>query len=216
MRTIRPYQFFTALKAAPAQRLAIVKIPVRRDLLTLETSILLTAMRLVSAERIFEFGTFFGSTTLNIALNTPDDAEIFTLDLPREHALAAVANGPDMRIATERLEYGAPDFEGMPCSRKIRQLTGNSRSFDFSPFTDSMDLVFIDGGHDRETVESDTRNAMKMVRQQSPACILWHDYRNPEYAENTDFLDGLSLKYDLTHIEETMLVFWFNPCGITF
>src|SRR6188768_1735878 len=35
--------------------------------------------------RIFEFGTFNGRTTLNLAANSPADARVFTLDLPRGH-----------------------------------------------------------------------------------------------------------------------------------
>src|SRR4029453_13361594 len=31
--------------------------------------------------RIFEFGTYIGLTTLGLAMNTPEDTEIFTLDL---------------------------------------------------------------------------------------------------------------------------------------
>jgi len=214
MRHIRPFQLFTALKDSPAERIASVKIPARRDLWLIETFALITAMRLIGAKRIFEFGTFFGSTTLNLALNSPDDAEIFTFDLPRDEALAAVRTEPDTRVASERLAYGSQDFEGMPCASKIRQLTGNSREFDFSRFHNSIDLVFIDGGHDYETVKSDTWNALRMVKQGSPACIFWHDYRNPECPDNTAFLDELSREYDLTHIEETMLVFWFTPCDI--
>jgi len=207
MKSIRPHEFFRALKQEPASRIAHIKLPLHRDLWTLETALLITAIRLVDARRIFEFGTFFGSTTLNLALNSPEDAEVFTLDLPPERALASVASGNDTSVATERLERAKLDFEGLECSSKIRQLIGNSREFDFSPFTQSIDLVFIDGGHDRETVKSDTKNAFRMVRRSAPAFIFWHDYRNPAHPENTSFLDELSRDRELTHIEDTLLVF---------
>lgn len=36
---------------------------------------------MVNAKRVFEFGTFCGSNTYNVALNLPEDGEVFTLDL---------------------------------------------------------------------------------------------------------------------------------------
>jgi predicted O-methyltransferase YrrM len=53
----------------------------------LETFTLFTAARIVAARRVFEIGTFFGATTLNLALNIPDDGKIFTLDLDARAAV---------------------------------------------------------------------------------------------------------------------------------
>src|SRR6266576_2205680 len=50
---------------------------------------LLRVIRWVQPKRIFEMGTFQGVTTAHMALNS--DAEIFTLDLPRD--LATETNG---------------------------------------------------------------------------------------------------------------------------
>jgi hypothetical protein len=215
MRHIRPYQIFTLLDAGPSERLAHVKIPNRRDLWLLETFILVTALRLVNAMRIFEFGTYFGSTTLNLALNSPASAEVFTFDLPKADALAATKNRPDFRVAGERLDHPQPDFTGFKEAEKIKTLLGNSRNFDFSPFGNSMDMVFIDGGHDYETVKSDTSNALTMLKTDAPGCIFWHDYQNVECEENTNFLNDLQTDLSLFHVQETMLCGWFNdPSGI--
>src|SRR6185503_17662195 len=46
---------------------------------------LITICRLVRQQQpmtLFEFGTFDGRTTLNLAANAPSDARVFTLDLP--------------------------------------------------------------------------------------------------------------------------------------
>lgn len=215
MKHIRPYEIFTLLDAVPTERVASVKIPNRRDLWLLETFILVTAMRLVNARRIFEFGTFFGSTTLNLALNSPANAEIFTFDLPQADALAATRNQPDFRVAGERLGHPQPDFMGFKEAEKIKTLLGNSRNFDFSRFANSMDMVFIDGGHDYETVKSDTANALRMLKSDAPGCIFWHDYQNVECEENTRFLNELEKDLGLFHVQETMLCGWFNePSGI--
>jgi len=213
MKHVRPYQIFTLLDAAPSERLAHIKIPNRRDLWLLESFLLVTAIRLVNARRIFEFGTFFGSTTLNLALNSPADAEIFTFDLPKADALAATRNQPDFRVAGERLGHSQPDFVGFKEAEKIRTLLGNSRHFDFSEFRNSIDMVFIDGGHDYETVKSDTANAMAMLRADAPGCIFWHDYQNVECEENTKFLNELEKDLSLFHVQETMLCGWFNEAS---
>src|SRR3712207_5275930 len=38
--------------------------------------------RILKPRTIFEIGTFRGYTALHFALNTPDDARVYTLDLP--------------------------------------------------------------------------------------------------------------------------------------
>src|SRR4051812_10851892 len=38
--------------------------------------------RVLRPRRVFEIGTYTGSTTLLMAMNTPADTELFTLDLP--------------------------------------------------------------------------------------------------------------------------------------
>lgn len=40
-------------------------------------------VRLLSARRILEFGTFTGRTTYNLALNMPVDGRIYTMDIGR-------------------------------------------------------------------------------------------------------------------------------------
>src|SRR5579864_5803701 len=154
MRHIRPYVIFNLLQSPPADRIANVKIPNRRDIRLLETYLLVTAIRVVNAKRIFEFGTFFGSTTLNLALNSPPDTEILTLDLGRGDAKGLEQDAADAPLTQMHFDRTAMDYSGISVCTKIKELTGNSRVFDFSQLRDSIDLVFIDGGHDYETVKS--------------------------------------------------------------
>jgi hypothetical protein len=210
MRHVRPYVIFNLLQSPPANRVANVKIPNRRDIKLLETYLLVTAIRVVNAKRIFEFGTFFGSTTLNLALNSPPDAEILTLDLGREDAKGLEQDAADAPLTQMHFDRTTMDYEGMPVCTKIKELTGNSKVFNFSQFRDSIDLVFIDGGHDYETVKSDTQNSFRMLRKDRPACMFWHDYQNPDCSGNTYFLEELSKSHELFHVEDTMLCGWFN------
>lgn len=210
MRHIRPYELFNQLKEPAAERIAQVKIPNRCDLFLLETFALITAIRIVNAKRIFEFGTFFGSTTLNLALNSPPDAEIFTLDLSAREAGEITQHSADIPITAAHFEKGQMEFEKSPLAHKITQLTGNSRHFDFSNWRDSIDFIFIDGGHDLDTVSTDTHNALEMIRKTSPAAIFWHDYGNPTYPEITEFLESLATQRELFHVQDTMLCGWFS------
>jgi len=107
------------------------------------------------------------------------------------------------------------DFVGSPVATKIKTLSGNSTTFDFSTWKQSMDFLFIDGGHDRFTVESDTENALMMAAATKCSCIMWHDYGNAEYRDLTGYLDELSRRLEIFHIEDTMLCAWFNDPSVS-
>lgn len=217
---IRPYKIFTLLESSPpAQRLVSIPPPNRRGTggtSLLETFLLLAASRVVKARRLFEFGTFLGSNTLCIALNSPCDAEIFTLDLDEQSAATIEQHPADAPLTKTRL-HAPLDFESSTSAFKIKQLRGNSVTFDFSPWMHSIDLCFIDGGHDLVTVKSDTENAFKMAATDRSACILWHDYGNKayDYSDLTHYLEELSQSREVFHIEDTMTCVWFHdPSGV--
>jgi predicted O-methyltransferase YrrM len=106
--------------------------------------------------RIFEFGTHTGSSTLVMAINVADDTEIFTLDLePSERVGSAYRN----------TEY----------SPRIRQLYGDSKTFDYAFFLGKVDFVFIDADHTYDGVKSDTEKAFELLRP--GGVIVWDDYR---------------------------------------
>ena len=52
---------------------------------------------------------------------------------------------------------------------------GDSATFDFSPFFDTVDFVFLDGSHHYKYVLSDSNVAVKLVGSRN-GIILWHDY----------------------------------------
>lgn len=214
MEHIRPYKLFALIESAPPDRAVNVTIPCRRGAggtTLLETVLILAAIRIVKARRIFEFGTFLGSNTLNMALNTPPDAEIFTLDLDAPHAASADQDASDAVLTHLHLAVGSSlDFVGSPVSKKITTLFGDSTSFDFSQWTGTMDFQFIDGGHDLATVQSDTQNAFKMAAANRESCIVWHDYRSWDYPALTCYLDELANENQIFHIEDTKLCIWFN------
>ncbi len=213
MHHIRPNKIFTLVNTPPAQRVIQVQLPPCRGgggVTLLETCLLIAANQIISGHRVFEFGTFLGSTTLNLALNIPEGGEVLTLDLD-EGCIGEVKQHPaDAPLTEARITSRSLDFVGSSVAHRITTLEGNSITYDFSPWKDSIDLVFLDGGHDRTTVKSDTENAFEMVAKNKESCILWHDYRRPEYGDLSTYLDGLSQRMHLFHIDDTALCVWFN------
>jgi predicted O-methyltransferase YrrM len=130
---------------------------------------------------IFEIGTFDGRTTMNMALNSPEDCKVFTLDLPKE-----LASETKFNISARHLPLIEKDVSGerfrnktsgeFPAKNKITQLLGDSGRVDFSPYYGSMDFIFIDGSHDYDYVLNDSEIALKLLRD-GKGIILWHDYR---------------------------------------
>jgi predicted O-methyltransferase YrrM len=124
---------------------------------------------------IFEIGTFDGRTTLNMALNCPKDGRVFTLDLPREQMRSTVlAVDPGDYQHIDKSVSGSR-YKDSVAADKITQLQGDSAAFDFGPYRNAMDMVFIDGAHSREYVVNDSKIAFQLLRNRK-GVLLWHDY----------------------------------------
>lgn len=129
-------------------------------------------IRHIAPENAFEFGTFDGRSTLNIALNLPENGQITTFDLP-----------PDQISYAARTQIGKR-FRDHPIAHRIKQLHGNTASFDFSPQHGQYDFIFIDADHSYENVSRDTDNALKLA-DPNGSIILWHDYANHKGVQRT-------------------------------
>lgn len=169
-----------------------------------ELASLLAIAKLSGARKIFEIGTYDGSTSWNLAANTPIDAQIVTLDLPPNW------NG-DLSIDTPR-EYRNKTkstvghrFRNTPDERKITQVFGDSAAIDWSQLPVPFDIVFVDGCHYCDYVRSDTRNALKHTRP--GGLVIWHDYGNLKGV--SDVVDETSDKIKVTAIAGTRLAIGF-------
>jgi predicted O-methyltransferase YrrM len=141
----------------------------------LEMLTLVKLARRHGCRRLMEVGTFDGRTALNLAANTPPDAQVFTLDLPQ-----AGLGDAQLPLAANEQHYIKKDvsgarYQGTDCAGKIVQLYGDSATFDFSPYFGTMDFVFIDASHSYEYVLSDSRVARKLLGP-GGGVLLWHDY----------------------------------------
>jgi len=121
-----------------------------------------TIVNALKPTRLFEFGTFDGRTTLNLAANSPAHAVVLTIDLPERPAT----------LLGRRL---GERFLDRPERSKIHQFQCDTTHFDYAPFTGRMQFIFVDACHEYEFVQNDTRAAFQMA-DSAGAVILWHDY----------------------------------------
>lgn len=124
---------------------------------------------------IFEFGTFNGRTTLHLAANTKEETRIFTLDLPIQEISNTVLRIKSGEKKFIRKNISGAYFLGTEYEHRIFQIYSDSASFDYQPYLNKMDFIFIDGSHSYEYVKSDTQNALKLLRN-GKGIIIWHDY----------------------------------------
>jgi hypothetical protein len=121
-----------------------------------------------------EFGTYFGSTTANLALNLPN-ARIHTIDLPEDSAAAsALVKGQpvnDLHLIQGR-QLGK-SFRGTPQEQRILQHLGDTATYDYSVIQDPVTFFLIDGSHTYDYARSDTLRSFALA--QGECSFAWHD-----------------------------------------
>lgn len=150
------------------------------DCETFELVFMAMICRIANPRRIFETGTFEGRSANVMALHTPDDCRIETLDLPVknekiETGLKILENDEKWLMKSdERLGGRLGTLNDPTVNAKITQHRGDSAKFDYSPFHGEMDMVFVDRAHSCDYVLSDANNGLKMLGDRG--FILFHDY----------------------------------------
>jgi predicted O-methyltransferase YrrM len=171
-----------------------------------ELCTLVAVTRALKPGILFEFGTFDGNTTLQLALNSPHDAVVYTIDLPRgtQKTKLRVSEGDDV-IAGDRPSNRR--FNGTAFEHKIRSIHDDSATYDYSALKGKVDLIFIDGSHSYEYTENDTQRALELLAPHG--IIIWHDYM--VWNDVTDYLNNLSETLPLKHVRGTSLVVYKAP-----
>jgi hypothetical protein len=195
--------------SAASEIVAIANYRVPGGTSDLETWVLCNLAK--TARLVFEFGTATGKTTYLLARNAPADAEIVTLTLDAKDTYRAEAkDAPDAKRAALDESLDAFVYRGTSVAHKIRQLFGDSKAFDETPYVGRCDLVFVDGSHARSYVESDGRKALAMLRP--GGYVLWHDYAGSRHSTGVyEALNALAQELPLRHIKGTMLVAYQKP-----
>jgi len=144
-----------------------------------ELVIINSIIKKVKPKTIFEFGTFEGRTTLNMAINSPDNCKIITLDLLKKDltSISFTINKYDKTLVNKKMVGERLQKYDSTITNKIMLCYGDSAKFDFTPYQNSIDLIFIDGAHSYNFVLSDSLNALKLLRNKK-GIILWHDYKD--------------------------------------
>jgi len=222
---IRPKRLFEKIEALSPDRNVMFNVMIPTSaiggLTLLESSILVALTVLLAPSEFFEFGTYHGATSLLLAANSADHARITTVDLPRSPgaraAPAPAADALHLQNDSENDDYlrrsvaatGAIHLERAEprYQRKVDRLYCDSRALDpvALGLARRFDFIFIDGGHDFETVAIDTANALRMAKDDS--VIIWHDYASNLHRDVTRFVDGFSRHHAVIHVENTMLAF---------
>lgn len=141
-----------------------------------ELKVISNLVRKWNPRRIFEIGTFQGRTTLNMALNSDSETEIITLDLPAEELATTKMEIEEGEVRYVKKEVSGERFIGHPAASKIRQVFGDSASFDFGEYVNTVDVAFIDGSHAYEYVLNDSEKVFPIMRK--GGLLIWHDYTN--------------------------------------
>jgi predicted O-methyltransferase YrrM len=165
------------------------------------------------ARRIFEFGTCTGKTTYLVARNSPPDASITTITLAPDQTGDYTREEGDNRrnikaaLRESRLTHFL--YNGTPVEPKVKQLFGDSKAFDETPFLNSCDLIFVDGSHAYSYVLSDSQKALRMLKP--GGVILWHDYVGPEEEGVFRGMNDLAKDLPLVHVDGTTFIAYRKP-----
>jgi hypothetical protein len=161
-------------------------------------------LRWTNPRGIFEFGTFNGNTTLQLALNAPADCVLFTLNLPPDHGETQLPSSAQDKRVHSKLVGSGQAFRDEPERARIEELFGDSAIFDFSPYHGRCNFVLIDAGHEYDYVKSDTKNALTLLPPEG-GVIVWHDFPNAPGV--CSWLEECSTRFRIYHMVNTRLAF---------
>ncbi len=164
-----------------------------------ERTVLAALLTCLQARTVFEIGTYTGTTTRIMA--DAIDGVVHTLDLPPSEN----SFDPDIIEQVGKAFRDDPRFRG-----RITQHFGNSRTFDFSPWRGKVDLMFVDGSHERDDVIADSRTAVGTVRP--GGIVVWDDYQ-PAIPGVVQALHTLKGELDIVHVVGTRLAMYRKPEG---
>jgi predicted O-methyltransferase YrrM len=219
---IKPKVLFMKIEASdPAPVSMKINVPSSDigSVTLLEASALVSLVKLVKPRKIFEFGTFLGYSTSLFVENSADDCAVYSLDLGEHHVsdrpLTAFAKADlhnDGHINDEYLR-GAQGARGpyyataLSAADRSRLCLIQQDSREFAPadhgLEGAIDMVFVDGGHDPDTVTIDTVNARRMIGDSG--IIVFHDFNSNIHGDVTTFVNGLAKHEPVICIQHTML-----------
>lgn len=126
-----------------------------------------------------EIGSFRGESLINVL---PDCKTATSISLsPSEMA--------EMNIPSDYIEA---DYCLVSPNEKLTRIQHNSLTFDYNSLNKKYDVIFIDGDHSTNGVKTDTKNAMKLLKDES-SIIIWHDCSLSYSDIRYDVIQGIML-----------------------
>jgi hypothetical protein len=148
--------------------------------------------------KYFEIGTCRGESVANVA----DVCSIcYTLDLDPK----LIGNEDEARL----IGFFSKN------NPNIKQLYGDSRTFDYAGLNQKFDVVFIDGDHHFEFVKSDTENVFKHLVHEN-SIVIWHDYGYDPVSPRYEILSAIyagtpaNTHKNIYHVSNTMCAVYFK------
>lgn len=177
--------------------------------------VLLCLDELVRPKRILEIGTFQGFTTALLARNSAADA-IFSIDLPP--AMSPILGNPDEQRLFAEGSYNDDYLRNIQNSTgevylaglescvgsRVTLVKADSTLLNYSKTFGHIDYAFIDGGHDHNIVEADTRNVLSVMDE---GIVIWHDYSSTIHSDVTSFLRSHAERYPVFHVVGSLCAF---------
>lgn len=140
----------------------------------IDLALLKALARRYEACRYFEIGAWRGESVANVASVANDCISLSLSDNEMREL-----GWSDLYLATARWFSGTLE--------NVVHIGHDSKTFDYRPYLETCDLVFIDGDHSYEGVRSDTENAFRLLRDDR-SVIVWHDYMR---TAETDIVWGM-------------------------
>ena len=168
-----------------------------------------------SSKNIFEFGTCSGKTTALFALNSSLESKIYSITLnPADLSNLSLGNNRDVKAALNNAKkesiYDQFIFMNMSIKNKINLIFQDSTKFNVDKFENSMDLIFIDGGHNYSCVKNDSEKSFRMIKNEG--YIFWHDYNVSKRScrDIVKYIHEISKTKKIFHIKNTSLCYYKN------
>lgn len=170
----------------------------------LELKVIVGLVKKYNPKIIMEFGTFLGHTTINMAINQSEGSELYTVDLPKSQFSAIKKHVEEFDKKYINKDVIGGEIEGKKIPGRIIQIHADTADFDFSPFKDKIDFMFVDAAHSYEYVHSDTSVAFQIVKR--GGIIIWHDYSKSCWPGLNKAMEEISaIRPEIRHIENTSI-----------
>jgi predicted O-methyltransferase YrrM len=143
---------------------------------------LLVIFKYICPKKVLEFGFMNGGTLFHFLKNATPDCVFYTVDISFEKI---APNVKDELLNNSQINF----------------LKMDSNKLEPKNIHDKFDFIFIDGGHDFETVKKDTENSLLFLSENG--VIVWDDF-NIDFDGVYKVINDLFLKgLNIYHIQDT-------------